>query len=71
VISLWKLASILEQQGTPKKREAGVNHQRALQLLRSLAAEKQTNSGAEDMDFPLEVRLRAITKEPPRGPNDN
>ena len=39
MISLWKLASILEQQGTPQKREASVNYQLALELLRSLAVE--------------------------------
>jgi tetratricopeptide (TPR) repeat protein len=53
VISLWKLASILEQQDSPQKREAGVNYQRALELLRALAVENRlTNSGAENMDFP-------------------
>ena len=30
MISLWKLSGILEQQGAPQKRAAGVNYQRAL-----------------------------------------
>jgi tetratricopeptide (TPR) repeat protein len=71
VISLWKLASILEQQGTPQKREAGVNYQRALELLRSLAVENRLTAEQKTWISQLEVRLRAITKEPPRGPNDN
>ena len=36
VISLWKLASILEQQDALQKGEAGVNYQRALEILRPL-----------------------------------
>ena len=71
VISLWKLASILEQQGTPQKREAGVNYQRALELLRSLAVENRLTAEQKTWISQLEVRLKAITKEPPRGPNDN
>ena len=71
VISLWKLASILEQQGTPQKRAAGVNYQRALELLRSLAVENRLTAEQKTWISQLEVRLKAITKEPPRGPNDN
>src|SRR5271166_1436183 len=71
VISLWKLASILEQQGTPQKRAAGVNYQLALELLRSLAVENRLTAEQKTWISQLEVRLKAITKEPPRGPNDN
>jgi hypothetical protein len=72
VISLWKLASILEQQGTPQKREAGVNYQRALELLRALAVEKNRLTAEQKTWISqLEVRLKAITEEPARGPNDN
>jgi tetratricopeptide (TPR) repeat protein len=71
VISLWELASILEQQGTPQKREAGVNYQRALELLRALAVENRLTAEQKTWISQLEVRLKAITEEPTRGPNDN
>ena len=71
VISLWKLASILEQQGTPQKREAGVHYQRALELLRSLAVENRLTAEQKTWISQFEVRLKAITGEPARGPNDN
>ena len=71
VISLWKLASILEQHGTPQKREAGVNYQRALELLRALAVENRLTAEQKTWIPKLEVRLKAITEEPARGPNDN
>jgi len=41
VLSLWRCASVLEQQGAPQKREAGVNYQRALEILRPLAIENR------------------------------
>jgi hypothetical protein len=71
VISLWKLASILEQQGTPQKREAGVNYQRALELLRPLAAQNRLTAEQKTWISQLEAQLKAITEEPTRGPNDN
>jgi tetratricopeptide (TPR) repeat protein len=71
VISLGKLASILEQQGTPQKREAGVNYQQALELLQSLAVENRLTAEQKTWISQLEVRLKAITEEPARGPNDN
>ena len=71
VISLWKLASILERQGTPQKREAGVNYQRALEILRPLAAENRLKAEQKTWISQLEARLKAITEEPARGPNDN
>ena len=58
VLSLWKLASILEQQGTPQKREAGVNYQRALELLRALAVENRLTAEQKTWISQLEVRLR-------------
>ena len=63
VISLWKLASILEQQGTPQKREAGVNYQRALELLRALAVENRLTAEQKTWISQLEVRLKAISGE--------
>ena len=71
VISLVKLASMLEQQGTPQKREAGVNYQRALEILRALAVENRLTAEQKTWISLLEVRLKAITEEPARGPNDN
>jgi hypothetical protein len=71
VISLWKLASILEQQGTLQKREAGVNYQRAVDLLRPLAAENRLTAEQKTWISQLEARLKAIKEEPARGPNDN
>jgi hypothetical protein len=71
VISLWKLASVLEQQGTPQKREAGVNYQRALEILRPLAAENRLTAEQKTWISRLEARLKAIKEEPARGPNDN
>jgi hypothetical protein len=70
VISLWKLASTLEQQGAPQKREAGVNYQRALEILRALAAENRLTTEQKTWISQLESRLKAITEEPARGPND-
>ena len=71
MISLWELASVLEHQGTPQKREAGVNYQRALEILQPLAAENRLTAEQKTWISQLEVRLKAITKEPARGPNDN
>jgi len=62
VISLWKFASILEQQGTPQKREAGVNYRRALEILRPLAVENRLTGGAKDMDFANRASTEAITE---------
>ena len=55
VISFWKLASILEQQGTPQKREANVNYQRALEILRPLAAENRLTAEQKTWISRLEV----------------
>ncbi|HSZ76872.1 MAG TPA: hypothetical protein VK775_05705, partial [Chthoniobacterales bacterium] len=71
VISLWKLASILEHQGTPQKREAGVNYQRALEILRPLAVENRLTAEQKTWISRLVVLLKAISEEPARGPNDN
>ena len=71
VISLGKLASMLEQQGSPQKREAGVNYQRALEILRALAVENRLTAEQKTWISLLEIRLKAITEEPARGPNDN
>ena len=71
VIALWELASVLEHQGTPQKREAGVNYQRALELLRALAAENRLTAEQKTWISGLEARLKAIKEEPARGPNDN
>ena len=50
VISLWKLASVLEQQRSPQKREAGAKYQRALEILRPLAVENRLT--AEQKNVP-------------------
>ena len=71
VISLSKLASILEQQGTLQKRAAGVNYQRALEILRPLAVENRLTAEQKTWISQLEARLKAITEEPARGLNDN
>jgi hypothetical protein len=67
VISLWRLANTLEQQGAPQKREAGVNYQRALEVLRALAVENRLTAEQKTWIFQLEVLLKAITEEPARG----
>ena len=41
VPSLWRVASVLEQQDAPQKREAAVNYQRALEILRPLGVENR------------------------------
>jgi hypothetical protein len=42
----------MSRQGVPQKGKAGVNYERALEILRPLAAENRlTNGGPEDMDF--------------------
>jgi hypothetical protein len=66
VLSLWRVASVLEQQGAPQKREAGVNYQRALEILRPLAVENRLT--AEQKTWIS--RLEAITEKAARGPND-
>ena len=71
VLSLWRVASVLEQQGAPQKREAGLNYQRALELLRALAVENRLTAEQKTWISQLEARLKAITEEPARGPNDN
>jgi hypothetical protein len=71
VISLWKLASVLEQHGIPQKREAGVNYQRALELLRALAVENRLTAEQKTWISRLEARLKAIKEEPAGGSNDN
>jgi hypothetical protein len=58
VISLWKLASFLEQQGAPQEREASVNYQRALEILRPLAAENRLTAEQKTLISRLEARLR-------------
>jgi tetratricopeptide (TPR) repeat protein len=58
VISLWKLASTLEQQGAPQQREAGVNYQRALDILQPLAAENRLTEEQKTWISLLEARLK-------------
>jgi tetratricopeptide (TPR) repeat protein len=62
VLSLWKLASVLEQQGVSQKREAGVNYQRALEILRPLVVENRLTAEQKTWINQLEVRLKAITE---------
>jgi hypothetical protein len=62
---------MLEQQATPQKREAGVNYQRALELLRSLAVENRLTAEQETWISQLEVLLKGVTEEAARGSNDN
>jgi hypothetical protein len=71
VISLVKLASMLEQQGTPRKREAGINYHRALEILQPLAAENRLTAEQKTWISLLEARLKVIIEETARGPNDN
>jgi len=71
VLSLWKVASVLEQQGAPQKGEAGVNYQRALDILRPLAVENKLTAEQNTWISELEARLKAIAEEPGRGPNNN
>ncbi|MBV8140977.1 MAG: tetratricopeptide repeat protein, partial [Verrucomicrobia bacterium] len=71
VLSLWKIASVLERQGAPQKREAGVNYKRALEILRHLAVENRLTADQNTWMSRLEARLKAITEEPAKGPNDN
>jgi tetratricopeptide (TPR) repeat protein len=63
VISLWKLASVLEQQGAPQKGKAGVNYERALEILRRLAAENRLTADQKTWISQLEARVKAITGE--------
>jgi tetratricopeptide (TPR) repeat protein len=63
VLSLWRVAHILEQQGVPQKREARVNYQRALEILRSLAVENRLTAEQKTWISQLEVRLKAISGE--------
>ena len=68
MISLVKLGSMLEQQATPQKREAGVNYQRALEILRPMAAKNRLTAEQKTWISLLEGHLKAITEEPARGP---
>jgi hypothetical protein len=70
VRSLWRLASVLEQQGAPHKRVAGANYQRALEILRPLAIENRLTAEQKTWISRLEARLKATTEEPAKGPND-
>ena len=70
VLSLWRVASVLEQQGAPQKREAGVNYQRALEILRPLAIENRLTAEQKTWISRLEARLKATTEKPAKGPND-
>jgi hypothetical protein len=70
VLSLWRLASVLEQQGAPQKHEAGVNYQRALEILRPLAIENRLTAEQKTWISRLEARLKATTEKPAKGPND-
>jgi hypothetical protein len=67
VVSLWKLANVLERQGAPQKREAAINYQRALEML--LAIEGKLTAEQKTWISQLGVRLKAMA-EPARGPND-
>jgi hypothetical protein len=71
VLLLCKVGSILELQDTPQKREAGVDYQRALELLRPLAVESRLTAEQKTWISQIEVRLKAIAEQPARGPNDN
>jgi hypothetical protein len=62
VISFWKLAAVLEQQGTPQKREAGAKYQRALEILRPLAVENRLTPEQTTWISRIEARLKAITE---------
>jgi hypothetical protein len=62
VISLWKLAAVLEQQGTPQKREAGAKYQQALEILRPLAVENRLTAEQKKWIARIEARLKAITE---------
>ena len=62
VISFWKLAVVLEQQGTPQKREAGAKYQRALEILRPLAVENRLTAEQKTWIARIEARLKAITE---------
>jgi len=70
VLSLWRLASVLDQQGAPQKREAGANYQRALEILRPLAIENRLTAEQKTWISRLEARLKATTEKPAKGPND-
>jgi hypothetical protein len=59
-----------EQQGAPQKREAGVNYQRALEILRPLAVENRLTAEQKTWISRLEARLKATTEKPAKGPND-
>ena len=70
VLSLWRVASVLEQQGAPQKREAGVNYQRALEILRPLAIENRLTAEQKTWISRLEARLKATTEKQAKEPND-
>ena len=61
VVSLWKLANVLERQGAPQNREAAINYQRALEML--LAIEGKLTAEQKTWISQLEVRLKAISGE--------
>ena len=62
VISLWRLAAVLEQQGSPQKREAEAKYQLALEILRPLAVQNRLTAEQKPWISQIEARMQAITK---------
>jgi hypothetical protein len=60
VISLYKIATVLEKQNPPQKKEAATNYQRILDILRPLAATNRLAANQKGWITDVEERLEAL-----------
>ena len=60
VVSLYKIATVLEKQSSPQKKEAATKYQRILDILRPLAAANRLAANQQDWIADVEKHLEAL-----------
>ena len=63
VVSLWRMADVLEHQNPPQRKEAAANYQRALDILRPLAAGNRLTADQKGWIANVQKRLDALKKK--------